>query len=158
MNRYLIRACATVLAASYILVVASCRENNQEVASNPTASNVPAAAAPKGPPNYGGAVDNVTCDAISGWVWNSSNPADDIKVDIFADGTLLGTVPANIPRADVNKDLKTFGATGNYAFGFNVPAAMKDGKMHAVSVKVSGSSYDIKVWENIKPSFTCKQK
>ena len=101
-------------------------------------------------PNYGGAVDLVRCDRIGGWVWDSANPNEDIKVDIHVDDKIIGTVPAKGPRGDL-KDI----GTSNYGFVLSMPSELKDGKPHAVRAKISGGTYEIKVWNEIQPTFSC---
>jgi hypothetical protein len=150
-NRQVMRVGIAILVLSGILNMASCREANEGVVNKTVSSEVKPVAVPTGAPNYGGAVDTITCDAISGWVWNSSNFYDDIKVDIYADRKLIGTVPAVIPRLD----LRPMGGTGNYAFQLPVPVSLKDGQSHTVSAKVSGSNVDVQVWDQIKPTFVC---
>jgi hypothetical protein len=154
MNRNLTHACGAILIFSGVFMVAACREQNDEVASQTSVSDAQPAATPTGPPNYGGAVDNITCRAISGWVWNSFNIADELKVDIYADGKLTGTVPAVNPRLD----LKPMGGTGNYGFLLPVPASLKDGQPHKISAKVAGAAFDITVWEKVSPVIACQRK
>lgn len=155
MTKCLARICALALLLGSSMFMLSCSGNNNDngnvskVTANANPSPVATAAAK--PPNYSGAVDTVNCTAISGWVWNSANASEDIKADFYVDGKLVGTVPAKNPRPD----LKGIG-TGNYGFGLPVPPELKDGNPHTVNVKVAGSDYNIKVWEKIQPTFTCR--
>ena len=91
----------------------------------------------------------VTCEAISGWVWDSADPNENIYVIIRVDGQSIGTVKAINSRPDLKM------GTGKYGFGVSVPAILRDGKEHRVSAQVSGAGYDIKVWERTKPLFRC---
>jgi hypothetical protein len=152
MSKILKRVRVLLVLFSCIAFVTACSEENDESLSVP--SNVPAAERPKGPPNYGGAVDTITCDNISGWVWNAANPFEKIIVDVYVDGKIAESVPA----ANYRGDLRNLGGTSEYGFGLSTPAALKDGQPHSVGAKVSGSSYDISVWEKIQPSFVCKAK
>ena len=98
---------------------------------------------------YGGMVDLVSCDVISGWVWNGANITEDIKVDIYVGGKSMGTVRAINHRPDLKA------GTGNYGFVFAIPRSLKDGQRHPVGAKVSGSNYDIIVWEKTSSSLSC---
>jgi hypothetical protein len=83
-------------------------------------------------------------------VWDSANHHEAIKVDVYVDGKVIGTVPAQSPRGD----LKGMG-TGNYGFALAIPSELRDGKPHAVRAKISAGTYEIKVWEAIQPTLTC---
>jgi len=152
MRKNLKRMYVLIFLLSGIVFLTACSVVNDESLSVP--SNVPAAERPKGPPNYGGAVDTITCDGISGWVWNAANPFEKIMVDVYVDGKIAETVPA----ANYRGDLRNLGGTSEYGFGIAAPGALKDGQPHSVGAKVSGSSFDIKVWEKIQPSIVCKPK
>jgi hypothetical protein len=150
MNKNLKRLCILVLLSSCIPLVTACREESDE--SPADHADAPASDVPKGPPNYGGAVDTVNCDVIGGWIWNASSPSEVIKVDIYGDGKIVGSVPAVNSRPD----LKNLGGTGDYGFRISTPVALKDGQPHVIGAKVSGGSYDIKVWEKVQSSLVCK--
>ncbi len=142
----LARLCAAALFLCGGMFVVSCSNNNPS-ASNPGPVSSPVK------PNYAGTVDRVSCEAIGGWVWNSANPNDDIKVDIYADDKPIATVQAKLPRPDLNNI-----GTRNYGFVLETPPDLKDGKLHAITAKVAGSNYVIPIWEKIQPTFTCKPK
>ncbi|MDQ3918797.1 MAG: hypothetical protein M3348_10000, partial [Acidobacteriota bacterium] len=169
----LTRACLIALILVGSLFVGACTDSgdnaNDLADSNakPPATGTPAgpaapanaarnAATPAAPAavvhNYGGSVDRVECEAVSGWVWDSANPNADLKVDVFIDNKLAESIPAKNPRPDLKKAGL---GTGNYGYSFKVPDTVKDGKPHAVSVKVAGSDYALKVYEQTKPTLTC---
>jgi len=52
-------------------------------------------------PQYEGYHDGVSCDAINGWAWDANQPTAPVSVDIYSDGVLVATVPANQFRADL---------------------------------------------------------
>jgi hypothetical protein len=138
MTKYVTRPCVIALLLSVSIFVMSCSDGKN------------ADTRPPKDPNYNGAVDLVKCDRIGGWVWDSANPNEDIKVDIYVDDKIIGTVPAKDPRGD----LKHIGPS-NYGFVLAMPSELKDGKPHAVRAKISGGTYEIKVWSEIQPTFTC---
>jgi hypothetical protein len=106
-----------------------------------------------GPSAYAGAIDSITCGAISGWEWNRANPAEKINVDIFVDNKSVGTTPTSLLRPDL-KDL-TGTANPNYGFSWPIPPELKDGKVHVVTARISGGNQEVQVWDKIKSSFTC---
>ena len=149
MNKNLQRLSLLVLLIAGISLVTACREESDESPSDHV--DAPSEV-PKGPPNYGGAVDTVNCDLIGGWVWNAADPSQVLKVDVYGDGKIVASVPAVISRPD----LKNLGGTGDYGFRISTPVALKDGQPHAVGAKVSGGGYEIKVWEKVQQPLVCK--
>lgn len=84
----------------------------------------------------GGALDVADGEVIAGWAWNSREPDRPLRVDIFADETRLATVVADLFRAD----LRAAGiGDGRHGFRFATPPGLRDGKAHAVRVKVAGT-------------------
>jgi len=87
---------------------------------------------------YKGVFEFANCNELSGWVWDKNDPAAALTVELVEGSTVLATGPANIYK----EYLKTGGyGTGNYGFKFTMPAAIKDGKAHQLSVRVKGSTY-----------------
>jgi hypothetical protein len=145
---------AILLLITCLAFIACSSEKGKDDGASDTGVAANGAAGPaSGPANYGGAIDTINCDAISGWEWNSANSAEKINIDMFVDKKLVGTTPANVLRMDL-KDV-TGVANPAFAFRWAIPPELKDGKAHAVSAKISGGTQEVKVWENIKPSFTC---
>ena len=86
---------------------------------------------------YDGRFEQASCDEIGGWAWDSRNPQASVSVDIYADDTLLGTVPADLFRPD----LATAGkGTGAHAFIYVLPNRVKDARPHQTSVRISGTT------------------
>ncbi len=71
------------------------------------------------------------------------------SVDIFDGSTLLATVPANLYRADLQNAGK---GNGVHGFSWPVPASLKNGLAHSISVKFSGSE---KTLTSSPKSITC---
>jgi hypothetical protein len=85
-----------------------------------------------------GNFDIADCNQIIGWVWDKNFPNAAMTVEIYEGSTVYGTVLANLYRENV----KNAGyGTGNYGFNIPMPAALKDGMPHQLSIRVKGSSY-----------------
>lgn len=86
---------------------------------------------------------------VSGWIWDKNNPAAALTVELYEGTTVYATSVANIYR-----DFMKAGGygTGYYGFSFALPAALKDGKAHQLSVRVKGSTY---VLANSPKALTC---
>jgi uncharacterized repeat protein (TIGR01451 family) len=87
-------------------------------------------------PDYQGFNDGAGCDTISGWAGDVSNPDNTVNVDIYDGNTLIGTAPANMYREDL---LNVLGSP-NHGFSFLTPASLKDGAVHTINVKFSGTN------------------
>lgn len=88
--------------------------------------------------DYNGRFEMANCSLVSGWVWDKNNPATALTVELVEGTTVVGTGLANVFK----QTLKDQGyGTGNYGFSFSLPASLKDGKAHQLSVRVNGSSY-----------------
>lgn len=79
---------------------------------------------------FGGFHDYNNCDGSTGWAWDSSQPNTPITVYIFEGSSLLESVVANKYRADL---------PGNryHAFDWTLPAAMRDGVEHVITIRFS---------------------
>ncbi len=87
--------------------------------------------------NYQGEHEAADCTAITGWAWYSSFPNTPINVDIYADGTQIATVFANVSRPDlVTRNI----GDGIHGFTFATPASLKDGVNHSIQVRFGGTS------------------
>jgi hypothetical protein len=87
-------------------------------------------------PNYQGFHDGAGCNAITGWAWDANNTNSTVNVDIYDGTTLIGTAPANLYREDL---LNALGSP-NHGFSFLTPAALKNGALHTINVKFSGTN------------------
>jgi|GEM_PF-1232687 len=88
------------------------------------------------PPQYQGFHDGAGCNTISGWAWDANNPNGTVNVDIYDGTTFIGTTPANMYREDL---LNALGSP-THGFSFLTPAALKNGAVHIINVKFSGTN------------------
>jgi membrane protein involved in D-alanine export len=94
------------------------------------------AAANDGAHGYAGQYEKASCEEIGGWAWDATNPLMPVSVDIYADGTRLATVPADLFRQDLADGGKGNGA---HAFIFVPPPGLKDGWAHSTEVRIAGT-------------------
>ena len=88
-------------------------------------------------PNYTGWVDSSSCIGISVWAADRNKLNQPISVDL-ADGTsVVATVLANLSRGDVGALL---GDNGLHGYTLIPPASLKDGTVHNIQVRYSGTS------------------
>jgi hypothetical protein len=92
-------------------------------------------------PDYAGVLEGADCDLVRGWAWDKNNPNSILTVELVEGSTVYATATANTYRADLLS--AGTGSTGNYGFSFALPAALKDGKSHNLSVRVKGTSYSL---------------
>lgn len=92
-------------------------------------------------------LDRVDCTAISGWAATTLNQS--ANVDIYDGAILIATVAASQSRPDVGTFL---GDNGLHGFSIAIPASLKDGATHSVSVKFSGTTVSL---NNSPQSLSC---
>ncbi|MGG7663506.1 T9SS type A sorting domain-containing protein [Dyadobacter sp. BHUBP1] len=86
---------------------------------------------------YAGSFEWFDCDAIKGWVWDKNAPNSAVTVEVYEGTTVYATAIADQYR----EDLKNAGiGTGNYGFRIAMPAALKDGQNHNISIRVKAST------------------
>ena len=74
-------------------------------------------------PVYSGWLESASCAVISGWAWNSKQPNSPINVEVYSDGVLLTSVPANQFR----QDLANAGiGNGVHGFSFATPNSLRN--------------------------------
>ncbi|HEX3530483.1 MAG TPA: hypothetical protein VH988_25760 [Thermoanaerobaculia bacterium] len=92
-----------------------------------------------GPANacaFQGALERAACTGVSGWAWDPMFPSSPVSVDVLVDGVFQQTIPADLFR----QDLVTAGrGDGRHGFVWPIPAALKDGRQHRITVRFSGS-------------------
>jgi hypothetical protein len=76
---------------------------------------------------------------ITGWAWDPAQPDTPVRVDIYDNGSLLITLPADQFRQDLAK----FG-NGKHRFLYSIPPKMRDGKEHLIAAKISGTKIELK--------------
>ena len=101
---------------------------------------------------YYGAIDRVDCAGVGGWVWKTTDPAADIKVEFYIDDQLVETQPARNVRPDLTDKV----GTGRYGFSFTVPLVYKDAKPHAPAIKVAGTDFFVPFFEPVWPAIECE--
>jgi len=89
------------------------------------------------PPVYEGYFDIADCSALRGWAWDQNRPNTPINVDIFEGSTLLATVTANGFRQDL---LNAGKGNGYHGFSWSVPASLKNGAAHPVTVRIGATT------------------
>lgn len=90
---------------------------------------------------FEGFLDKVECESIRGWAWDANQPNSPVTLEFFADGTRLGTAPADIFRPDLQEARKGNGA---HAYRFETPQSLKDGKVHVISARIKDTDYVLK--------------
>ena len=97
------------------------------------------------PPGFGGTAsscalvgthESSSCTEVRGWAWDPLFPNGRVSVDILVDGVYAATVPADVLRSDL---VGTRG-DGRHGFAWPIPAALKDGKRHKISVRFAEST------------------
>jgi hypothetical protein len=97
------------------------------------------------PPTFGGpadgcafqgALESASCTEAHGWAWDPMFPTSPTSVEVLVDGVYKATIPANIFR----QDLVTAGrGDGRHGFSWPIPAALKDGRHHRITVRFAES-------------------
>ncbi|ACT91321.1 T9SS type A sorting domain-containing protein [Dyadobacter fermentans] len=103
--------------------------------------------------DYDGIFEFADCDVVRGWAWDKNFPnGASLTVELVEGTTVHGTATAGSYR----EDLKVKGnGTGNYGFSMALPAALRDGKPHQLSIRVKGSNYILSGYPGVK-SLTCE--
>ena len=93
-------------------------------------------------PSYEGMVGVNGPTVIGGWAWDTTEPKQAVRVDIYDGKQLLATV-----RADrFSQGLKNAGiGDGNHAFAFAVPKPLRDGGQHLFRVCIADTHLDLKI-------------
>jgi len=87
-----------------------------------------------------GFLELADAEFIAGWAWDRTRPNVPLLVDIYDGERKLATVVADQFRADL---LDAGVGDGQHAFAYRTPAALKDGKPHAIRVKTSGANKEL---------------
>jgi hypothetical protein len=97
------------------------------------------------PPTFGGTASSCaqqgkheasSCTEVRGWAWDPLFPNAPISVEVLVDNVYAATVPANVLRADL---VGTRG-DGRHGFAWPIPAALRDGKSHKITVRFAESA------------------
>ncbi|MBC3785555.1 SGNH/GDSL hydrolase family protein [Spirosoma utsteinense] len=91
---------------------------------------------------YQGFLDYAACDAVSGWIVNTSDLSKSQEVDIYINGVKAATVMADQHRRDV---AAAFGANdfNEYGYVWVIPDYYKSNTVLSISVRPADSSTDL---------------
>ncbi|MGI9065953.1 MAG: class I SAM-dependent methyltransferase, partial [Pyrinomonadaceae bacterium] len=81
--------------------------------------------------------DEAEGEEVVGWAWDQNNPDARVAVDIFDGETLLASILAEGHRPDIAAYTKDDGC---HAFAYELPASVKDGRPHKITVRVQGTN------------------
>jgi hypothetical protein len=116
-------------------LVASCEKPAETPETQPPAKTETAAG-----PKYWGNIDVADCDRLDLWAWDESQPDTAVQVEIYDGKDLLATVTADNLRKDLKEQNK---GNGKHGFSYQMPATIRDGKPHVISVKISGTNFTV---------------
>jgi len=88
-------------------------------------------------PAADGFFDGGTCEGVTGWAWDPSQPDSPLALDLWTGDERLGTVTANWFRPDLDAAGKGNGA---HAFRFAFPEPLPPGTGRVISVTFAGTS------------------
>lgn len=89
---------------------------------------------------FEGSLDKLEVASLGGWAWDKTQPNLAIKVEIYDGAALLASVTADGFRADLKAAGK---GDGRHAFNYALPATLRDGQTHAISVRFAGSPTEL---------------
>ncbi|HET9212025.1 MAG TPA: hypothetical protein VFR03_16590 [Thermoanaerobaculia bacterium] len=92
-----------------------------------------------GPANacaFQGKLESASCTEARGWAWDPMFPKSPVSVEVLVDGVYKATVPANVFRQD---QVTAGHGDGRHGFSWPVPASLKDGKRHRITVRFAES-------------------
>ena len=99
-----------------------------------------------------GFLDQVSCQAISGWAWVPSEPDRPLTIELYDGDRLLKTTLADQYRKDLADARK---GNGRHLFIEALPPEIKDGKPHSIRAVVKGTSYALRPLADAPSSITC---
>ena len=89
---------------------------------------------PPPPPPYDAMVEEADYRGVSGYVWQKDKAGTLVTVDVYADHAWVARAKCVLPRPDLRD--RGYG-DGAIAFRADLPAWLRDGRSHAVEVRVS---------------------
>ena len=92
--------------------------------------------------NYVGNVDVANCDRIYGWAADRNRPDTSVSVRLYDGDKVIAEAPANLARPDVAAFL---GGSGLHGFAIRVPASLKDGAEHKISIRFEATDINLSV-------------
>jgi hypothetical protein len=101
---------------------------------------------------YEGYLEEMSCDRLRGWAWDPSQPNRPLSIELYDADRLLKTTVASQFRQDLLDARK---GDGRHLFVETPPAAVRDGKPHAIRAVVQGTSFTLKPLAETPLSVTC---
>lgn len=122
----------------------------------PQPAGAPAGATPSAPAQasatHEGFLDQVSCEAVSGWAWTPSQPDRAVTVELYDGDRLLKTALADQYRQDLADARK---GNGRHVFNEAFPPEIKDGKPHSIRAVVKGTTYELTPLPGASSPITC---
>lgn len=87
---------------------------------------------------FGGFADEISCDRVLGWAWDSTYPDHPTSVELWDNNTLIARIPADGFRQDL---LDNGIGDGFHAFGSPLPGILKDGQSHNLAIRIRESDH-----------------
>ncbi|MFD1141962.1 putative Ig domain-containing protein [Larkinella insperata] len=92
--------------------------------------------------NFEGYLDTYTCEGdIWGWVWDRNLPNTPLPIEVLDGSNVIGTFTADVVRPDLVAVKK---GNGQHGYQFIIPASIKDGLPHVISLRIENSDYYLK--------------
>ncbi len=91
---------------------------------------------PQRPPRFEEIAEQVGCDGVVGWAWDSARPDTALEVFVYVDGIPSDRIVAGVFRNDLQE--RGMG-DGRHGFHWNIPEWMRDGQPHTVKMLVTES-------------------
>jgi hypothetical protein len=94
--------------------------------------------------NPAGAFDVANCTYVAGWALDQSDFNKTVTVDVFVDGTKIGSVQANGDRSDLPAAFGGNQAARYHGYTYMLPknGAWRDGQNHTISTRICGTTSD----------------
>lgn len=89
---------------------------------------------PQPVPRYEQIAEQVGCEGVVGWAWDSAKPNEALEVIVYVDGTLVDRVQADKFRQDLQE--RRMG-DGRHGFRWEIPHWVQDGNPHTIEVQVA---------------------
>ena len=84
-----------------------------------------------------GSFDLASCDRLAGWAFDPDTPSQSINIHMYVGSDFWGVIPTNQLRSDVNA---YYSIAGNHGFDIPLPAALKDGNTHSITLYAIGGN------------------
>ena len=151
-----------VIVGGLMLTLVACGCSGQQSpagdggSDRPQPAVAPAASTPNTPAQasatHEGFLDQVSCQAVSGWAWAPSQPDRPLTIELYDGDRLLKTVLADQFRQDLADARK---GNGRHVFSEALPPEIKDGKPHSIRAVVKGTSYELTPLKEASSPITC---